>query len=278
MRCAFLLTLLTLAVRAEGPIREISLLNVELIDARGVKTALTGFHMLNGEHRFQGYLGSAEIEVSYRNLREIKVSPPSHPGGRMRANLLLRSGRTVHAHFDEREGELLMAGFAKFGRAVFYFRDVRLLKILGKTKRDDLPTFGKGTGAVDARATDRTGVVTELTGFRRAAGQCVLSGVRGSTTVTIPLWILKSFSLEPDKRTPLLTGQAVLKDGGSVRFLLPAYEERMLYRGDAEFGAYRIRLSELREVVIHRPTPRLRKLDPIEAARGQAVAEDKRQS
>ena len=116
--------------------------------------------------------------------------------------------------------------------------------------------------------------MTELTGFRRAAGECELSVVRGSSTITIPLRILKSFSLARDKRTPLLTGEALLKDGSKVSFLLPMHEDRTLYRGTADFGAYRIRLGDVREVRIQRSTPRLR-LDPIEAASGRAVVEDK---
>ena len=262
-------------VRGENPVREIPLLNVELIDAQGVRHALKGFRMLHGDFRFRGYLGSAEIEVSYDRIRGIDVSVPAQPGGRMRAALLLRSGRRVQATFGEREGEILFAGFTELGRVTFFFRDVRRLKLLGRTRREDLPAFGKGTGAVDVRIRDRQGVGVELSGFRRSPGESTLSVLRGSTSVTIPLRALRSLSLAQDPRLDRLAGVATLKRSGKqMRFSIPVFEENRLYRGDAEFGPLRIRLRDLREVIIHRPTPRLRKLDPLEAARGKAIEED----
>lgn len=253
--------------------REIPLLNVELVDSSGLKMELKGFHMLSGEHRYQGYLGSGEIEVSYRRLREIRVAPPKRPGGRMTADLVLRSGNTVRTEFDEREGELLFAGFAPFGRVTFYFRDVRRLKILGFTKRSELPRFGRGTGGVDVRLKDRTGTVTELSGFRRAAGECTLTGVRGSTSITIPIRILKRVTFAHDPRSPMLRGTGVLKDDRKVDFHLPIYEERNLYRGEGEFGDLRIRIVDVRDLIIHRSTPLLRDLDPVQAAQGRAKDE-----
>jgi len=261
--------------RAENPVREIPLLNVELLDAKGVKHSLTGFHMLHGDFRFQGYLGSAEIDVSYHRIRGIDVSAPTQPGGRMRAILLLRSGRHVRATFDEREGEILLAGFTDLGRVTFFFRDIRRLKMLGRTRKVDLPAFGKGTGAVDVSILDRQGVRTELTGFRRSPGESSLSVLRGSTSVTIPMRALKSITMAHDGKLDRMVGVAVLKrTGKKMKFSIPVFEESRLYRGDAEFGPLRIRLRDLRQVVIHRPTPRLRKLDPLEAARGKAIEED----
>jgi hypothetical protein len=260
---------------AETPVREIPLLNVELLDAKGVKRKLTGFHMLNGNFRFQGYLGSAEIEISYNTIRGIDVSPAEQPGGRMRADLLLRTGKTVKATFDEREGEVLFAAFTEFGRVTFFFRDIRALKFLGRTRRDDLPAFGKGTGAVDVRIRDRQGVTTEVTGFRRAPGESTLAIVHGSTSVTVPMRALRSFTMRHDPKLDKLVGVAVLRSGSKMKFVVPTYEEERLYRADAEFGPLRVRLRDLREVVVHRPTPKLRPLDPLEAARGKAVEEDR---
>ncbi|MHC4941255.1 MAG: hypothetical protein ACYTHK_20165 [Planctomycetota bacterium] len=267
--------LLATPAPAENPVREIPLLNVELLDSKGVKRKLTGFHMLNGDFRFQGYRGSAEIEVSYHKIRGITVSPPETPGGRMRADLLLRTGRTVKTAFDEREGEILFAAFHEFDRVTFFFRDIRELKFLGRTRREDLPAFGKGTGAVDARIRDREGLSTEVTGFRRAPGEATLALVHGATSVTVPLRALRSFEMQHDLKLDKLVGVAVLRSGTKMKFVIPTYEEERLYRADAEFGPLRIRLRDLREVVVHRSTPKLRPLDPLEAARGKAVEEDR---
>lgn len=275
MRTLICALLLVGAVPAENPVREIPLLNVDLVDARGAKHVLTGFHMLNGDFRFQGYLGSADIEVSYHRIRGIEVAPPTQPGGRMRAGLLLRTGRTVNATFDEREGEILFAGFSSFGRVLFYFRDIRSLKFKGRTRREDLPAFGKGTGAVDARIKDRQGVVTEVTGFRRAPGESTLLVLHGSASVTMPMRALKSIVIKRHPKEDRFVGTAVLKSGGTMDFRMPVFEEERLYRGEADFGAIRIRLRDLREIVVHRPTPKLRALDPLAAARGRAVEEDR---
>ena len=262
-------------VPAENPVREIPLLNAELLDSKGVRRKVTGFHMLNGDFRFQGYLGSSEIEVSYARIRGIDVAPAEVPGGRMRAHLLLRSGRTVKATFDEREGEILFAAFTEFGRVTFFFRDIRELKFEGRTRRADLPAFGKGTGAVDARMRDRQGVSVDVTGFRRSPGESTLSVVHGATSVTVPLRALKSFTMRHDPKLDKVVGVAVLRSGAKMPFIVPTFEEERLYRADAEFGPLRVRLRDLREVIVRGPTPELRPLDPLEAARGRVVEEDR---
>jgi hypothetical protein len=58
---------------------------------------------------------------------------------------------------------------------------------------------------------------------------------------------------------------------------LPIYEEESLYTGEAEFGVYRIRLGRVRVLEIHRVTPQLRDLDPLEAAQGREKAEGRQQ-
>ena len=273
MRAIALLFLIAPAL-AQGLPRGVSLLNVDVVDAKGTRTALSGFHLANGENRFQGFLGSGNIEVAYDRLHAIRVLPPARPGGRMRATLILRSGKEVHATFDEREGEVLLTGFAKFGRVSIFFRDIRELKILGKTKRADLPTYGKPSPGVDTLVRDRQGVVTELVGFRRATGENVIPCVRGAASVSIPLRIVKHVRLVRDKRSPMLAGTATLRNDSKVTFHIPIYAERYMLRGSAEFGAYRIELGEVRELVVRRPTPVLRDIDPVAVAGGSTTKEE----
>jgi hypothetical protein len=276
MRGAIFVLLLLAAAGAEGP-REVPLLNVELVDGHGVETRLVGFHRISGEDYFQGFLGSGEIEVPYARVSEIKVLGPGHPGGRMRANITLRSGKEVAATFDEREGDQLLAGFATFGRVRIFFRDIRHLKILGKTARKDLPTYGPPAAGVDVHLRDRQGVRTELLHFRRAgSAENTLPGLRGATSVAVPLRIVKRFELKPAARSPL-EAQLELRDGTTVSMRLPIYEEETVYAGEAEFGVFRIRLGQVRELEVHRVTPRLRELDPLEAAQGRETTEARRQ-
>ena len=263
-----LLTLFATAAFARPPAREVPLLNVEIVDARGVQTRLVGFHLLNGEFRFQGFLGAARVEVGYERIREIRIETPNPAGGRWRSTVLLRTGKQVKVAFDEREGELLMSGFAPFGRVSFYLRDVRLLKILGRTKKSDLPAYGPPARGVDVRLRDRFGVQTELVRFHRPTGEDVILGQRGASTVAIPLRILEHLVIKRDER-PLLACEAKLRNGDRIEFRLPAYAEREMYRGEAEFGSFRIRIVEVRELVVHRPTPALRDLDPVAAAAGE---------
>jgi len=271
----FVLVLLAAAGANES--REVPLLNVEIVDAYGVQTALVGFHRISGEDRFQGYLGSGEIEVPYARVSEIKILGPAHPGDRMGAQFTLRSGKEVLAQFDEREGEQLFGGFAKFGRVRIFFRDIRHLKILGKTARKDLPAFGPPAAGVDVRLRDRQGVWTELLHFRRASAvENTIPGLRGASSVSVPLRIISRFELKPTPQSPLGT-EILLRDGTTVSMKLPIYEEESLYTGEAEFGVYRIRLGRVRVLEIHRVTPQLRDLDPLEAAQGREKAEGRQQ-
>jgi len=272
MRVTALLLLMAPAF-AGGLPRRVPLLNVQITDAKGMQTRLRGFHLVNGENRFQGFLGSGQIDVSYRRLHAITVRPPAHPGGRMRATLILRSGKEVKATFDERGGEVLLAGFAEFGRVSIFFRDLRELKILGRTKREDLPVYGKPSPGVDTLIRDRQGVVTELVGFRRSAGENVIPCLRGSASVAIPLRILKRIRVMRDKKSPMLAGTATLLSGSTVTFHIPIYAERYVYRADADFGAYSIQLGEIRELVVHRPTPVLRDIDPVAVTEETGVKE-----
>lgn len=276
MRGVIFVLVLLAAAGADGP-REVPLLNVEIVDAHGVETKLVGFHRVSGEDYFQGFLGSGEIEVPYSRVSEIRVLGPGNPGGRMRAHFTLRSGKEVAATFDEREGDQLLTGFSTFGRVRIFFRDIRHLKILGKTARSDLPTFGPPAAGVDVRLRDREGVWTELLHFRRASStENTIPGLRGATSIAVPLRIVKRYELKPTPRSPL-AAELTLRGGATVKMRLPIYEEETVYVGEAEFGVYRIRLGLVRELEIHRVTPQLRELDPLEAAQGRETTEGRRQ-
>lgn len=276
MRSVILILVLLAAAGAEGP-KEVPLLNVEIVDRHGVETSLVGFHRISGDDRFQGYLGSGEIEVPYARVSEIRVLGPSNPGARMQARFTLRSGKEVAAEFDEREGEQLFSGFAVFGRVRIFFRDIRHLKILGKTTREDLPVYGPPAAGVDVRLRDRQGVWTELLHFRRAGStENTLPGLRGAASVSVPLRIVQRYEYKPTSKSPMEIVLS-LRDGTSVTMRLPIYEEESLYTGEAEFGVYRIRLGLVRVLEVHRVTPQLRELDPLEAAQGREKAEGLRQ-
>ncbi len=252
---------------ADSP--ETPLRNVELVDREGVATHLAGFYRLSGEDLFRGFLGAGEIQVPYERVVEIRVLAPTHPGGRMRAQITLRSGSVVDATFDEREGEQLLGGYAPFGRVTIFFRDIRQLRLLGHTAREDLPDYGAPVEGLDVRITDREGLANELIGFRRAVGENVVPGARGAGSIAIPLRIVKRLEITEDKGSPILRGTALLRDGSTLDFRLPTYVEETAYRGEAEFGTYRIRLGKVRDLVVHRETPVLRDLAPVAAPDGR---------
>ncbi|MHC4731769.1 MAG: hypothetical protein ACYS6Z_14430, partial [Planctomycetota bacterium] len=130
---------------------------------------------------------------------------------------------------------------------------------------------------VDVRLRDRQGVWTELLHFRRASStENTLPGLRGATSVSVPLRIVKRFELEPTPQSPL-GAELSLRDGTTVSMRLPIYEEETVYTGEAEFGVFRIRLGRVRELEVHRVTPQLRDLDPLEAAQGREKTEGRRQ-
>ena len=241
-----------------------------------MKTRLAGFYRISGQDEFQGYLGSGQIEVPYARVRKFDIHAPAHPGGRMRAVLTLRSGNVVQATFDEREGDQLLTGYASFGRVSLFFRDIRQLTILGKTRRKDLPVYGPPTYGMDVRVKDRQGVETELVRFRRAGGENYLPAMRGAASVAVPMRIVSRLEFTGGGPQKLLRAAFSLKSGGTVRMRLPTYEEETVYSGKAEFGTFRISLGKIRELIVHRATPELHDLDPIEAAQGPKNPEDKR--
>lgn len=247
------------------------LMNVEILDKEGAKARIVAFHRISGENRFVGYLGAADIEIPYENIKQVRIAAPEEPGGRMRATFELQSGKSVAATFDEREGEQLFAGYANFGRVTIYWRDIRQLTFQARTKTSDLPRYGKPTGGVDARLTDRDGVTTELVSLRRGTGENVLAGLRGSMRVEVPLRIIKKAELRRTARSPLLQCRLELKEREPLTLRLKRYEGEVAYRGRAEFGHLRIRLSDIRELLVHRATPPLRDLDPVAAAEGREV-------
>jgi hypothetical protein len=273
MRVAW--TLLLVAAMAPGSEESRSpnlpLRNVELADREGVSARLVGFYRLSGEDVFRGFLGAGEIQVPYERLVEVRVRP-AEPGGRMRAQLTLRSGNVVDATFDEREGEQLLSGYAPFGRVTVFFRDVRHLRILGHTVREDLPDYGEPVEGLDVRLTDGDGIATELIGFRRAVGENVIPGTRGAASIAIPLRIVKRLEVSGDAEAPGLRGVATLRDGSSLEFRLPSHVEETGYRGEAEFGTYRVRLGKVRTLVVHRVTPVLREVEPLAATDREAGA------
>jgi hypothetical protein len=273
MRVAWTLLLVAAMAGAseESDSPELPLRNVEVVDRDGVSTRLVGFYRVSGEDIFRGFLGAGEIQVPYERMVEVRVRP-AEPGGRMRAQITLRSGNVVDATFDEREGEQLLSGYAPFGRMTLFFRDIRQLRILGHTAREDLPDYGPPVEGLDVRLTDSDGLATELIGFRRSVGEDVIPGTRGAASIAIPLRILKRIEITGDPATPGLRAAATLKDGGSLDFRLPTYVEETAYRGEAEFGTYRIRLGKVRTLVVHRETPMLRETEPLGPADGEAGA------
>ncbi|MHC4940975.1 MAG: hypothetical protein ACYTHK_18725 [Planctomycetota bacterium] len=247
------------------------LMNANLTDKYGVTTKLVAFHRVSGENRFVGYLGAADIEVPYEKIKALKIGASDEPGGRMRADITLHSDKVVEATFDEREGEQLFAGWTRFGRITIYWRDIRRLDYTGRTQTTDLPKYGKPTGGVDVRLKDRDGVETELVDFRRGTGENYIAGLRGSMRVEVPLRIVKRAVMSRPARTPLLECEVELRGQRPIKLKVKRYEEVAVYAGRAEFGDLRIQLAEIRELVVHRPTPKLRDLDPVAAAEGREV-------
>ena len=253
-----------------GP-RIYPLVNASIVDRYGKAYRLVGFHRISGENRFVGYLGQADIEVPYTKIKQAAIAGAEEPGGRMRADLRLHSGKLVKATFDQREGEQLFAGYAPFGRVTVYWRDIRKLVVEARTKTTDLPTYGKATHGVDVLLKDRAGTATELIAFRRATGENYVSGLHGAARVEVPLRIVKRARFSRSDDTPLMHCHLELKDRDPLDLRMKSYEEDTVYRGRAEFGDLRIRLGQVRELTVHRSTPVLRDLDPVAAAEGREV-------
>ncbi len=241
------------------------LLNVDIVDRTGRSFSLAGFHRVSADHQFRGYLGAAHINVPYARLRGLRVRSPERPGARMRAALTLRSGKVIDATFDEREAGQLHVGFAWFGRVHVFFRDIGSLKITGKTARKDLPVYGKPVPGVDVALTDRAGVFTELVRFRRAAGEDALPGALGAFRIAVPLRLIRHAVIRRDE-SPGRDVVMTARDGKTLRFRIPTYEEDAMFVGAAEFGTLRIALGKMRRLDVHGVTPELRNLDPLAAA------------
>jgi hypothetical protein len=270
--CTLLLVAAMAPASEELDSSQVPLRNVEVVDREGVSTRLVGFYRVSGEDVFRGFLGAGEIQVPYERIVEVRVRP-AEPGARMRAQITLRSGNAVEATFDEREGEQLLSGYAPFGRMTVFFRDIRHLKILGRTAREDLPDYGPPVEGLDVRLTDSDGLETELIGFRRAVGENVIPGTRGAASIAIPLRIVKHVEITGDAAG--LRAAATLKGGVSLDFRLPTYVEETAYRGEAEFGTYRIRLGKVRTMVVHRETPLLREFEPHADEGGTGAGEQR---
>lgn len=254
------------AARPAGDAETVPLYNVGVEDARGARLELAGFHRVSGPDRFEGYVGSAAVEVPYSRLREVRVFPPAAPGGRMRARLTLLSGNEVDATFDQREREARVVGFWKFGRASLAFGDVRSIRFVGRTARADLPDFGPPGPGIDARLVDAAGVTLEVVEFRRSAGTNSFRLLYGASLLEIPARIVRSLRVGVAPEPGLRPVEVVIADGAALQAAIPTYEEAAVYRAEAEFGSLRIRLGDVREIHAHRPTPALRDLDGAASA------------
>jgi|GEM_PF-6169040 len=274
MRRFLALGFLLAAAGAQTSPRSPHLRNAEIVDREGVATSLVGLHQLSGEGLFRGFLGDATIEVPYARVREFDVHAPERPGGRMRANLLLTTGKRIEATFGEREGDGILQGFAWFGRLDIYFRDLRRVRFLDPTRREDRPSYGPPSDNIEAVVQDGQGVVTKLTHFRRAVGENVVSGILGASRITIPTRLMQRLELSSAKPGARgLAVKAVLRGGRSLTFTLPPYEERTVYRGRASFGSYRIQLSKVRSIEITRVSLPLRELRPLDIGKIRRAGE-----
>ena len=84
MRGLICLFLLGSTAFAQGaPLR--SLRDVEVVDARGYVTRLTGFRRVTGDDHFRGYRGASRILVPYDKLRELHILTPPDRSARLRA-------------------------------------------------------------------------------------------------------------------------------------------------------------------------------------------------
>ena len=250
--CALLvlLPLLDGAAAAPAPVRLHK--EVELIAATGERVFLKGFHRALRGDLLHGYRGSAEIEIVWDRIRELEIRPGETPGARMGLTALLDDGERVEAEFDEREGEQRFSGVATFGRVSLFFRDIRYLRVVRATTEGAGDAVDQAASrAVRARVLDRQGIATELDRFRRYAGENVLRACRGALSVAVPLAWIERVELAPDPRSPMLALRIALRGvSEEQRLNLPIPEEKVLYGGQASFGAFRVSLGDLRAVEV----------------------------
>jgi len=226
--------------------------DVELVVATGEHLELRGFHRALRGNLLHGYRGSAEIEIVWTRIRELDIQPGETPGARMRLTATLDDDARVEAEFDEREGEHRFTGVAAFGRVSLFLRDIRHLRVIRPAREDTAYAVDEAAlHPVRARLQDRQGVVTELDRFRRYAGENVLRVRRGALAVAVPLAWIERAELASDMRSPMLALRVGLRGVPDAQlFSLPIPEEKVMYGGQAPFGAFRIPLGDVRVIEV----------------------------
>jgi len=101
---------------------------------------------------------------------------------------------------------------------------------------------------------DTKGVTTEASGFGKLFGPPYLSGFRGNSTVEIPFDRIRTLTAGEvvDNR---MTVKLNLLTGRELEILLDRPEFDTSYAGTAEFGYFRIRLSDIKSLKFNRVRP-----------------------
>jgi len=94
---------------------------------------------------------------------------------------------------------------------------------------------------------DLKGVVTVATGFGKLFGADSLNAIRGESTVQIPFERMTSLQTDKivDHRMPV---HIVLTNGKRLDVVVDGAEYQLKYAGRADFGFFRLRFQDIREI------------------------------
>jgi len=95
--------------------------------------------------------------------------------------------------------------------------------------------------------TDVKGVVTVATGFGKLFGADSLNATRGESVVQVPFERIESLTTDKivDHRMPV---RLVLTNGKRLEVIVAASEYDLKYAGRADFGYFRLRFQDIREI------------------------------
>ncbi|MEN8151286.1 MAG: hypothetical protein ABFS86_15830 [Planctomycetota bacterium] len=108
-------------------------------------------------------------------------------------------------------------------------------------------TYGAVESAEIVRIKDVKGVVTIATGFGKLFGPDALNAIRGESTVQIPFERIQRLETGKivDHRMPVLLK---LMNGQSMEVIVDGHEYQGKYAGTADFGYFRLRFQDIREI------------------------------
>jgi len=117
----------------------------------------------------------------------------------------------------------------------------------GVAQEDAKTKYAAAESGEIVRVKDNKGVITIATGFGKLFGPDSLNAIRGEATVQIPFE--RILSLETGKIVDhLLPVHLLLTSGKRLDVIVDGAEYQTKYAGSADFGYFRLRLQDIKEI------------------------------